>query len=191
MPAPDALLRPEVLVVRVSLAQGEIHCSPEPKTLVTVLGSCVAVCLWDRVRCIGGMNHFVLPNDPRGEKNARYGDFAIDQLVEGLLRLGCRNADLQAKVFGGAAVLPFAGGESVGSSNVRLALERLRFHRIPITAQRTGGTIGHQIRFNTRTGEVFFRRLRGGTQTLDIANLRLPVPQVAAAFGSVTRPRIR
>jgi chemotaxis protein CheD len=163
--APDHKPRLDIPAERVSLAQGEVHFGTEPRTLVTVLGSCVAVCLWDRIRHIGGMNHFVLPNDPRGERNARYGDFAIDQLVDGLLRLGCRTADLQAKVFGGAAVLPFAGGESVGSSNVRLALERLRHHRIPVTAQRTGGTLGQQIRFHTTTGEVFFRHLPGGTQS--------------------------
>src|ERR1700704_6324559 len=153
----------DIAAVRVSLAQGEIYYCAEPKTLMTVLGSCVAVCLWDRIRRVGGMNHFELPSDPRGEKNARYGDYAIDELVDGLLHLGCRIADLQAKVFGGAAVLPFAGGESVGSSNVRLALERLRHHRIPVTAQRTGGTLGQQIRFHPRTADVLFRHLPRGT----------------------------
>jgi chemotaxis protein CheD len=149
--------------VRVSLGQGDIHCSAEPSILVTVLGSCVAVCLWDPIRRVGGMNHFVLPTDPHGEKSARYGDFAVDKLVDRMQRLGCKSVGLQAKVFGGAAVLPFAGGESVGSNNVRVALERLRDHRIPVTVQRTGGTLGQQIRFLTNTGEVFFRYLSGST----------------------------
>ena len=78
--AQETLLQPEHPAVRIALGQGEVHYGAEPRTLVTVLGSCVAVCLWDRIRRVGGMNHFVLPNDPRGERNARYGDFAIDEL---------------------------------------------------------------------------------------------------------------
>src|SRR3954463_6081120 len=71
---------PDEPVVQVSLMQGDIHFSIEPKILMTVLGSCVAVCLWDRVRGAGGMNHFVLPNDRNGEKSTRYGDVAMDEL---------------------------------------------------------------------------------------------------------------
>jgi chemotaxis protein CheD len=160
---PDALLLRQLPILQVSLMQGDVHYCIEPTTVVTVLGSCVAVCLWDRVRCIGGMNHFVLPVAPRGEDNPRYGDVAIDELEAGLLWLGSKVADLQAKVFGGAAVLVSGGRESVGTSNVRLALARLQHHRIRITAQRTGGTLGQQIRFNTGTGEVLFRHLPGGT----------------------------
>lgn len=146
-------------VLRVSLMQGDIHYCMEPKVLVTVLGSCVAVCLWDKVRGAGGMNHFVLPIDRTGEKSTRYGDVAIDDLIAGLLRLGCRIGDLQAKVFGGAAVLPFAGGQTVGSNNVQLALDRLRRNHIRVVAQRTGGTAGQQIRFYTRTGDAFVRTI--------------------------------
>lgn len=155
---------PPVPEVQVSLMQGDLHFCAEPKILVTVLGSCVAVCLWDKVRCIGGMNHFVLPIDLNGEGSARYGDVAIDELKAGLLRLGCRIGDLQAKVFGGAAVLPFAGGQTVGSNNVQLALERLRRDRIRIAAQRTGGMVGQQVRFHTRTGEAFVRYLSTGVR---------------------------
>jgi chemotaxis protein CheD len=147
---------------QVSLIQGEIHISTKPTIVVTVLGSCVAVCLWDRTRGFGGMNHFVLPTDPLGERNKRYGDVAIDELESGLLWLGCKVTDLQAKVFGGAAVLTVRGGESVGTSNVRLALTQLRHRGIAVIAQRTGGTLGQQIRFNTRTGEVFFRYILPG-----------------------------
>ena len=147
---------------QVSLMQGDVFYTVEPKVLATVLGSCVAVCLWDAARGIGGMNHFVLPKDPRGENNPRYGTVAIDQLVAGLMRLGSQIPDLKAKVFGGANVLAFGGVESVGTSNVRLALKHLRLLGIQIAAKRTGGTSGQQIRFNTRTGEVMFRYLTPG-----------------------------
>jgi chemotaxis protein CheD len=153
---------PPVLEVQVTLMQGDVHYSFDPKVLVTVLGSCVAVCLWDKLCGVGGMNHFVLPTDRYGEKSTRYGDVAIDELEAGLLRLGCRIGDLQAKVFGGAAVLPFGGGQTVGHNNVQLALERLRRDHIRIAAQRTGGTVGQQVRFHTRTGEAFVRYIPAG-----------------------------
>jgi chemotaxis protein CheD len=149
---------------QVSLMQGDVHCSADPKVLATVLGSCVAVCLWDKVRGIGGMNHFVLPVAHPGDRSTRYGDVAIDELEAGLSRLGSRIADLQAKVFGGAAVLPFGGGQTFGSNNVQLALERLRRDRIRIAAQRTGGVRGQQVRFHTFTGEAFVRYLRPGVR---------------------------
>jgi chemotaxis protein CheD len=149
---------------QVSLKQGEIQFGIEPTVLNTILGSCVAVCLWDSKRGVGGMNHFVLPSDPKGERNPRYGDVAIDELIAGLRQNGSRVSDLQAKIFGGAAVLPVGGAQSVGTSNVLLALQRLSFERIPVTGRRTGGTLGQQIRFHTRTGEVFFRYLSGGVR---------------------------
>lgn len=153
---------PPVPEVQVSLMQGDIHFTADRKVLTTVLGSCVAVCLWDKQHSFGGMNHFVLPSDRSGEKSTRYGDVAIDELVAGLVRLGSRIPDLQAKVFGGAAVLPFGGGQTVGQNNVQLALERLRRDHIRITAQRTGGTLGMQVRFHTQTGEAFVRHLLAG-----------------------------
>ena len=153
---------PAAVLEQVSLMQGDVHFSAEPKILVTVLGSCVAVCLWDKVRGAGGMIHFVLPVDLNGERSARYGDVAIDELEAGLSRLGCRVADLQAKVFGGAAVLPFAGGQTVGSNNVQLAVGRMRRDHIRITAQRTGGTSGQQVRFHTGTGDAFVRYIQTG-----------------------------
>jgi chemotaxis protein CheD len=162
LPLLGAAFEPAGPEARITLMQGDIHFTLDPKVLTTVLGSCVAVCLWDHVLGAGGMNHFVLPNDRNGEKNTRYGDVAMDVLLAGLLRLGCRMADLQAKVFGGAAVLPFGGGQTVGSNNVQLALERLHRDRIRLTAQRTGGVLGQQIRFHTHTGEAFVRFIHAG-----------------------------
>jgi chemotaxis protein CheD len=158
-PIPENDGKPEPPAVHLTLMQGDIFCCESPRILSTVLGSCVAVCLWDKRRGVGGMNHFVLPNCPVGESSTRYGDVSIDELQAGLTRLGCRMSDLQAKVFGGAAVLPFGGGQTVGSNNVDLAVARLRRDGIRITARRTGGTLGQQIRFNTRTGLVLVRYL--------------------------------
>ena len=144
---------------QVVLMAGDCRFSAEPRVLVTILGSCVSVCLWDQQRGIGGMNHFVLPTDQGRQGSARYGDVAISELQAGLLQLGSQLADLRAKLFGGAAVLPHAG-YSIGLRNVMFAKKRLSQDSIPVIAQRTGGTLGQQIKFNTRTGDVFFRHLQ-------------------------------
>ncbi len=133
---------------------GEFYCSAEAAILSTVLGSCVAVCLWDQGRQLGGMNHFVLPCAPDGQGSAHYGDVAIDRLRDGLVRLGARAETLKAKVFGGADVLASGSRRSVGAANVAVALERLRYYGIPVAAQRTRGKRGRLIKFHVGTGEV-------------------------------------
>jgi chemotaxis protein CheD len=111
------------------------------------------------------MNHFVLPNDRNRGDDPRYGDVAIAQLLAAFGKHGCRRTDLQAKVFGGADVLPTMSGHSVGSNNIRFALDVLEHERIPVVAQRTGGTLGRKIIFHTALGEVLVGAL---TQTLGV-----------------------
>jgi chemotaxis protein CheD len=150
--------------LEVFLSPGTLHCAVAPSRVTTILGSCVAVCLWDNRERLGGMNHFVLPHR-RGDdaSSLRFGDVAILTLVEQMLRLGCRVASLRAKLFGGAAVLPFAaGGDPVGAQNVRLAVEKLRDHGIPVIARHTGGTSGLLIRLFTESGDVMVRRVAAG-----------------------------
>jgi chemotaxis protein CheD len=106
------------------------------------------------------MNHFVLPRRNHDLLNPRFGDVAIDELVKGMLGLGCKTGRLRAKVFGGAAVLPFGRiGDTVGNQNVQVAMELLRSHGIPVIARRTGGRRGLLIRLYSETGEVLVRRL--------------------------------
>ena len=144
----------------VFLSPGTIYCAPTPSVVTTILGSCVAVCVWDIRLRMAGMNHYVLPHRAEELHSPRFGDVAIEQLLEGMLRLGCRVASLRAKIFGGAAVLPFgASGETVGHQNVQVALELLRHHGIPLLARRTGGRTGVLIRLYTETGDVMVRRL--------------------------------
>jgi len=136
---------------------GEFYCTVETTILSSVLGSCIAVCLWDSVRKLGGMSHFVLPRAPEGLVSARYGDVAITCLRNGLARLGAGAEALEARVFGGADVLAFSSHPSVAADNVALALDCLHAYLIPVTAQRTGGKRGRMIKFHTGTGEVFVR----------------------------------
>jgi len=147
------------------LLPGALHCEAEPTVVTTVLGSCVAVCLSDPVRRRSGINHFVLPRSGSDAASLRYGDVSIDTLVDAMLRLGCGFFDLEAKVFGGAAVLPTnTPANNIGTQNVEIALERLDSLRIPIVARRTGGKTGMAIRLFTETGEVHVRRIASSAQ---------------------------
>jgi chemotaxis protein CheD len=128
--------------------------------VTTVLGSCVAVCLTDRRRHISGLNHYLLPNAHRGPSSLRHGETAIPQLLDAMLRLGGHVEDIEAKVFGGAAVLPVnKPKEAVGNRNVAIALDYLGALNIEVVARRTGGKAGLLVRLFTATGEVLIRRV--------------------------------
>ncbi|WP_005038360.1 chemotaxis protein CheD [Holophaga foetida] len=131
--------------------------------VTTILGSCVSVCLVDPELGIGGINHYMLPLwNGVGLPTPRFGNVAIDKLVERMLFLGCRKEKLVAKVFGGAQVI---AGEmqqfSVGERNVVLAMEMLDYHGIPVIAQSVGGLQGMKICFNTRSGQVLATWIQG------------------------------
>jgi chemotaxis protein CheD len=133
-----------------------------PRTLTTILGSCVSVCLWDRRGRGGGMNHYLLPR--RGTDSpltARYGDIAIPALVTKLVALGADRADLRAKVFGGAHVLPLGtpGGRTLGGDNVQVAFSSLRAEGIHVVSEDVGGTRGRKLAFNTVDGTALVWRL--------------------------------
>jgi chemotaxis protein CheD len=159
-PGEEAALAP----LEVFLSPGTLHCAAVASRVTTILGSCVAVCLWDGRQRLGGMNHFLLPYR-RGDATAqlRFGDVAITTLVEQMLRLGGQVSSLRAKLFGGAAVLPFtAGSDPVGAQNVRVAIEKLSNYGIPVIARHTGGRSGLLIRLFTESGDVMVRRVAAG-----------------------------
>ncbi|MBF0095500.1 MAG: chemotaxis protein CheD, partial [Alphaproteobacteria bacterium] len=112
---------------QVHLFPGEMICFPEPRLITTILGSCVAVCLWDKSLRFGGMNHFLLPSwEHQGEPSLRYGNVAVEALVREMLDLGSRMEDLRAKVFGGANVLPTSGDNpTIGTRNIEMAIREL------------------------------------------------------------------
>ncbi len=168
--------------VEVFLPPGVVHCTSVPSRVTTILGSCVAVCLWDRVQRVGGINHFILPYRRQDRPSSRFGDVAIARLVEEMERLGCNLGTMRAKVFGGAAVLPFAsGGDPVGEQNTRMAMECLRERGIPVIAQRTGGRTGLLIRLFTESGDVLVRRVASTAAGTPKPGRALPAPRSAAA----------
>jgi chemotaxis protein CheD len=148
---------------RVYLHAGQVVVSAEPCIISTIVGSCVAVYLFDPVRRAGGGNHYVLPI-AGGLRHAspRFGDMAVTELIARMLELGCREGDLQAKLFGGASILQASehiGAESLGMKNVRLGRHVLYSRRIAVIAEDVGGTRGRKVVFRTDSGEAWVCRL--------------------------------
>jgi len=140
---------------RIALPPGSLCCPATPSELTTLLGSGVAVCLWDPVRRVGGMAHFLLPQASRSARGPRVGAVAIPALLAGMTRIGCRADTLRAKVFGGAGLSgPDPTAQPVGPENVRLALHLLQQAGIPVIARRTGGPHRLRLQFWTGTGEI-------------------------------------
>lgn len=147
---------------RVYLLPGELHVANEPCQITTILGSCVAVCLWDAKLQTGGMNHFLLPGWREGKiASMRFGDLATRALLEKLLKLGCRQRRLTAKIFGGSALFQQEDRymASLGAKNVEAAQLMMKNSGIPVIAQDTGGAYGRKIIFNTDDGSAWSRRV--------------------------------
>ena len=147
----------------VKILPGEYFATDRDMALVTVLGSCVAACLRDPVAGVGGMNHFMLPHDDASgsvSRSARFGAYAMEVLINKLMRMGARRERLEAKVFGGGAVIPGLTAVNVGASNAAFALEYLRAERIAVGAEDLMGTEPRKVYFFPRSGKVLVRMLR-------------------------------
>ncbi|OGW39270.1 MAG: chemotaxis protein CheD [Nitrospirae bacterium GWD2_57_9] len=143
------------------LLPGNLFAHQEEYTVLTVLGSCISVCLWDPRRRIGGINHYMLPFwNGEGLASPRFGNIAIIKLLERMLELGADRRSLQAKVFGGGDMLKATSAlMNIGQRNIVLAQDLLRDERIPIVSADTGGKHGRKLLFNTQTGVVLVKLL--------------------------------
>ena len=140
------------------LKPGEIYFSPKPHRLATLLGSCVAVCLWDEERRMGGMTHSLIPSG--GEADMHATDAAIHELVRRMVRAGGSTTAMRAKLFGGFAPLKALGMcDTIGAANIESAVAVLRDYGIRIVAQEIMGDGGIVIYQDTETGEVTGRKI--------------------------------
>lgn len=148
---------------RTFLFPGDLGFPRSPMLLSTLLGSCVAVCLFDEARRLGGMNHVMLPCQPEQASawgRGRYADYAVPRLHAMALRAGCRPPNLVASVFGGAHVagdLTSAEGLGlfeVGRRNVEAAFLGLRKLGVRVVRHDTGGTAGRKVHMHTGTNEI-------------------------------------
>lgn len=162
-PVPAASGRPpapgEPPRASVYLHAGQVFASAAPTSVVTVLGSCVAVCLFDRAARVGGMNHYLLPLETTREGSARFGNVAMRRLLEDVLALGASKARLEARLFGGASVVPTLERRCLGATNAELALRLLRDAEVPILEQDLGGQKGRKLVFHTDDGAAWVRHL--------------------------------
>jgi chemotaxis protein CheD len=147
----------------VHVHPGDVVIVAEPTRLVTVLGSCVAVCMYDLEAKVAGMNHYLFPETLSSDAvdRGRFGDFAISKLAGGLLARGARPAQLRAKLFGGASPENSDSwhGEQAGARNIATALSKLAELGIPVLNKDVGGTKGRRVEFHSRDGSVYVRRI--------------------------------
>jgi chemotaxis protein methyltransferase CheR len=144
----------------VRIDAGEWKASRESCEVRTVLGSCVAACVYDPVAKIGGMNHFMLPDGSHDRQPARYGVHAMELLINEIMKLGGDRRRLRAKIFGGANVIRMERtGLDIGRDNIAFIRRFLATEGIPVEGERLGGTRPLEVRMETMTGRVRVRAL--------------------------------
>jgi chemotaxis protein CheD len=165
---------------RVIIDPGEYYVSRNPEVISTLLGSCVAACIFDPLNRVFGMNHFLLAYHQRSQSQpiiqsdeGRYGIFAMELLINDLMKMGANRSLLQAKCFGGGNVLQLRedkdNRKTVGDVNVEFIKAFLDNEKIPIVSACLGGSFGRNVHFVGADFSVFVRKI-GDQQALLLAN---------------------
>lgn len=138
---------------------GQIHVDSSPSAISTVLGSCVAVCLYDSRLGIGGMNHYLLPFwNGNGLQSPKFGNISIPKLIESMMAKGSTNRTIEAKIFGGASMsIGASEAMMIGKKNILVAKEILKEYNITIVAEDVGGQNGRKIQFDLERGKVLLK----------------------------------
>ncbi len=170
----------------VKVLPGEYFVANEELLIMTTLGSCIAACLWDRNARIGGLNHFMLPEGNDG--SGRYGSYAMEILINQMLKCGAQRGSLEAKVFGGGAVIAGMDSSRVGERNTAFVIDYLKTERIPIVAKDVLDVYPRKVCFRPVSGKAMVKRLAtANTDALaaqERAAARRPAPGESGA-GSV------
>lgn len=168
------------------VVQGEYMVVSEPNiVLTTILGSCVATCMWDPLAGVGGMNHFLVPGDESSDSESmKYGVNAMELLINGLLQRGAARMRLQAKLFGGAHVIQNLS--DIGAKNAEFAEGFLRMENIPCVGRSLGGDRARRIRFWPQTGRAAQILLEAShPEVVTAERKRAAPPAQSSAAGSV------
>jgi chemotaxis protein CheD len=142
----------------VKVLPGEYFVSEENLLIVTVLGSCIAACIWDSRAQVGGMNHFMLP-DGDGDGGGRYGSYAMELLINEMMKKGARREFMQAKIFGGGQVMHSFTSMNVGERNTKFVLDYLQTERIPVVSQDVLDIYPRKVCYFPQTGKAMVKRL--------------------------------
>jgi chemotaxis protein CheD len=175
----------------VKVLPGEYFVADDDILIMTTLGSCIAACLWDRNARIGGLNHFMLP-DGEGSSNAggngRYGAFAMELLINEMLKRGASRGALEAKVFGGGQVISGMDTLNVGERNTRFVLDYLKTERIPVVSKDVLDVYARKVCFLPASGKAMVKRLASTNTAALVAQERAAASAArppASAGGSV------
>ena len=149
---------------KIFIFPGQLVVSTSPTLYTTILGSCVAVCLWDNKLKFGGINHFMLPLwNGEGLASPRYGNIAIDKLVSKMIENGSLIENIQAKIFGGGNIIESASGlYNIGERNIEMAISRLSEIKITITNSSTGGKLGRKIIMDSANFKILHKFIEKG-----------------------------
>jgi chemotaxis protein CheD len=174
----------------VKILPGEYFVHREDLLITTTLGSCIAACLWDRNARVGGMNHFMLPdgNGAGGADGGRYGSFAMELLINELLKLGAQRGALEAKVFGGGQVISGMHSINVGERNTRFVLDYLKTEHITVVSKDVLDIYPRKVCFLPASGKAMVKRLASANTEMLQAQERAAAAQaapVASGGGSV------
>jgi len=141
----------------VKVLPGEYFVDNDDILVMTTLGSCIAACLWDRHAQIGGMNHFMLP-EGQGD-SGRYGSFAMELLINEMMKRGASKSRMEAKIFGGGAVIAGMNTINVGERNTNFVIDFLKLERIPIVSKDVMDVYPRKVCFLPRSGKAMVKRL--------------------------------
>lgn len=171
----------------VKVLPGEFFVYDEDILVMTTLGSCIAACLWDREKRIGGMNHFLLPEGNGGADSGRYGSFAMDLLIGELVKRGATRSTMEAKVFGGGAVISGMNSINVGQQNTDFVLDYLRTERITVVSKDVLDIFPRKVCFLPASGKAMVKRLASANTEALAAQERAAAraAPAASAGGSV------
>jgi chemotaxis protein CheD len=177
----------ELGVPVAKLLPGDYYVTRHDEAIFTVLGSCVSACVRERKLGIGGMNHFMLPLDQSGGISAwadnlhssatRYGNVAMEHLINDIMRLGGQRSNLEFKVIGGGKVLDMA--LDVGGRNARFVRDYLKTEGFLITAEDLGDSFARKVYYSPATGKVRVKRLVSSVNRLVFAREREAAPTAA------------
>ncbi|MCU0924848.1 MAG: chemoreceptor glutamine deamidase CheD [Hydrogenophaga sp.] len=142
----------------VKILPGEYYVTTEDMVIMTVLGSCIAACIWDPKVRVGGMNHFMLP-DGGGDTSGRYGSYAMELLINEMMKLGARREFMQAKVFGGGQVMHTFTTMNVGERNTQFVLDYLQTERIAVISKDVLDIHPRKVCYFPATGKAMCKRL--------------------------------
>ncbi len=165
----------------VKVLPGEYFVDTEDLLIMTTLGSCIAACLWDRTANVGGLNHFMLP-EGNGE-SGRYGLFAMELLINEMLKKGANKSRMEAKVFGGGAVISGMSSLNVGERNTNFVLDFLKTERIPVVSKDVMDIYPRKVCYLPRSGKAMVKRLASANDAI-LAQDRTAVQKVAPVASS-------